>query len=316
MSASTTIRAGTVPRTALLALLVTGLVAAARSDTATLQPVADTSLFELSPTNNLGTVEALPAGTINKGKRCRLLLRFDVAQAIPAGSIVTGASLRLTVVNSGGADSVFALRRVRQSWGEGAKGGSGNTGEAATDGEATWLARVHPSTLWTEPGGKIGADFSTAVSASVALSGVGTYPVGSTTDLVGDVQAWLDQPAQNHGWVLLSTDEATAGTAKRLASREEPANAPTLVLEYTPPGAPPRIDSITLVGDEVRLGVHVEAGKFCAMQYLEALPGSNWMTLSTVVSKFWPTNWVATDTRLTIPEGRRRFYRLEVWDID
>ena len=76
----------------------------------------------------------------------------------------------------------------------------------------------------------------------------------------------------------------------------------------------PRFDAIQLVGDEVRLLFAVEAGKLYAVEFNEAIQTTNWVTLSFAASKFWPTNWVATDSRLNAPQ---RFYRLAILgDID
>jgi hypothetical protein len=51
--------------------------------------------------------------------------------------------------------------------------------------------------------------------------------------LVADVQAWLDNPTGNFGW-LLKADEATLATARRYDSREnsEPTFRPALTVEY------------------------------------------------------------------------------------
>jgi hypothetical protein len=46
------------------------------------------------------------------------------------------------------------------------------------------------------------------------------------------VQAWVDQPATNFGWLLLG-DELTNRSAKGLYSREAPANVqPKLTIEF------------------------------------------------------------------------------------
>jgi hypothetical protein len=155
----------------------------------------------------------------------------------------------------------------------------------------------------------MGSDFSPDVSGAVRLQSEGAYAMQSTPALVADVQAWVDEPAANYGWVLLSTDEATPATAKRIASREDPANAPELRVDYTPPPGLPRFDGISRVCDDVRLAFPVESGKLYAVEYIEAVPGTNWVVLSYAASKFWPTNWVATDTRLASPQ---RFYRLAI----
>lgn len=166
-------------RSGAAVLALTAFVA--RAEGITSKPVADASVFEPSPTNGLGAVAALPAGTVNGAARSRLLLRFDVSTAIPAGAVVTGVS----------------------------------------------------------------------------------------------------RP---------------------------------LALNSFPPTPAPRIDRIELVGDDVRLLFAIEGGKLYAVEFNEAIGSTNWATLSYAASKFWPTNWVATDSRLNAP---RRFYRLAVLgDID
>src|SRR5262249_38422146 len=59
----------------LVALLFLTHFSWARGQTALLAPVADTSLFEAAPANNLGGLEELPAGTTDEGVLSRLLLK-------------------------------------------------------------------------------------------------------------------------------------------------------------------------------------------------------------------------------------------------
>src|SRR2546421_656629 len=80
----------------VLALLARTLVV---GDTVTLTPIADTSIFEEVPNNNLGGLPDVPAGTIRLLKRSRALFKFDVSQ-IPANASITSASLTLQVVKT------------------------------------------------------------------------------------------------------------------------------------------------------------------------------------------------------------------------
>ena len=50
-------------------------------------PVADTSLLEVSPTNNLGGYHGMNAGTTQNGPRTRALLRFDFT-TFPTNTLV------------------------------------------------------------------------------------------------------------------------------------------------------------------------------------------------------------------------------------
>src|SRR5437879_1976221 len=64
-----------------LALALTVLSGAgAWADTITLAPIADTSLFEEVPDNNLGGLTHIPAGTTVLSKRSRALFKFDLTQ--------------------------------------------------------------------------------------------------------------------------------------------------------------------------------------------------------------------------------------------
>ena len=49
--------------------------------------------------------------------------------------------------------------------------------------------------------------------------------------MVADVQSWLDNPANNFGW-LVKGDESTSTTAKRFDSRQSTV-PPVLTIEYT-----------------------------------------------------------------------------------
>ena len=57
--------------------------------------------------------------------------------------------------------------------------------------------------------------------------------------MVADVQAWLDQPSGNFGWLLLG-GESTSATSKRFDSKENdtPANRPVLEVEFSLPPVP------------------------------------------------------------------------------
>jgi hypothetical protein len=54
--------------------------------------------------------------------------------------------------------------------------------------------------------------------------------------LVADVQAFVNNPATNYGWILIGNEQEVR-TVKRFNTRENllPATRPTLVVDYTPP---------------------------------------------------------------------------------
>jgi hypothetical protein len=219
------------------------LSAFARGATLVVPASEDTTLFEFNPTFNLGTA-LLGAGAINQPSpdtgapaRMRALLRFDLS-AIPTGSTITSAQVRVTVVRVPGAidppASAFELHRVLKPWGEGTKGGA-----LAGDGEATWVAPKHPGPAWGAPGGAADTDASPAISSSVTIDGLGTYTFASTPALTADVQNWLNNPASNFGWMMRSVAENLQQSARRFGNRESGANTPTLTIGYNLP--PPEL---------------------------------------------------------------------------
>jgi hypothetical protein len=222
--------------------------------TVTVPPAADTFLSEFSPDHNTGGHTNVAAGTVSNGTRTRALLRFDIAGHVPAGATITAVTLRLhvtRVIDGGGVNSAFQLRRVLAPWSEGGK--TGSLGAPAGNGEPTWTHRIFPDTTWAAPGGAMGADFSAAVSGSTAVAGLGTYDFASTAGLIEDVQSWLDNPAANFGWVLLTELEQASETARRFASREDTARTPALTVEFTPPALQFRITRVSVVGNQATL---------------------------------------------------------------
>lgn len=212
----------------------------------TLRPVADTSLFEFTPDDNMGGA-ALAAGRIDRDAgRARALIKFDPAASIPAGARIDSVrfTIRVTKVPPSPVNSTFSLHKVLRSWGEGNKAVA-LLGGPATAGEATWKARAIPSESWGAPGGQAGVDYVAAATASRAIAGVAAYPYESSPGLVADVQSWLDDPANNFGWILISSAEDRRKSAKRFGSRETTGTAPSMIIEYTPApaGTSPQIST-------------------------------------------------------------------------
>lgn len=270
-----------------------------------LRPVADASLFESSPENNLGATTALPAGTVNRGPRSRLLLRFDLG-GIPVNAIVEAVELRLNVLNAGGVDSRFGLHRLRVAWAEGTQVGNG--GAPAKNGEVTWNSRGVDGALWSVPGASAPTDFDAAVSGSTVLAGLGAYSISSTPGLVADVTSWVRSPASNFGWILISDREDTVQTARRIASREDVENGPTLEVRFSMPATPgpgPRFTRLerqgagwVMVSETTLAGVH-------ELQYNPAAAVGGWIALTNLGSVK-----AGVELRTTDPTAEdRRFYR-------
>ncbi|MBL8758557.1 MAG: multicopper oxidase domain-containing protein [Phycisphaerae bacterium] len=210
--------------------------AAARSsaDTIVLPGLADNTLYAESGSESNGIGQHFFTGRTANGETRRAVLKFDLTP-IPAGSVITSVQLRLVVSRTRAGTVSVAAHRLLESWGEGASqstGGEG-VGGAAQPGDATWTHRFFasvPPTPWTNPGGT----YSPTASASASVStGAVTWSGGT---LAADVQAWVNDPNVNHGWIFLG-GEGGGTTAKRYDSVQNVtlANRPSITVTFTPP---------------------------------------------------------------------------------
>jgi hypothetical protein len=218
---------GALARSALrifcFAVVAGNLMTRALATTVTLTPVADSEIRQFSPDNNYGGLTSMVSGAVgnnpgaNHEKR-RGVLRFDLSQ-VPAGAVVNSASLKVTVVRVPltPVNSNFDLRRLLQPWNE---------------GEVTWNSHL-AGAPWQTPGATGAADSVGTPSSVVFVTGLGGYTFASSGGLVGDVQAWVNDPTSNNGWLLISEDEISLRTARHFGTREDPANAPVLTVDFT-----------------------------------------------------------------------------------
>jgi hypothetical protein len=205
-----------------------------RAESVTITATRDNTLYE-SITGGLsnGAGDYFFAGTTVDGAIRRGLIGFDVAGSVPAGSVITAATLRLHMSRTPAAVEPVTVHRLLAEWGEGASdapGEEGAGGNPAT-GDATWIHTFFAAASWSQPGG----DFVPESSASASVIGTGYYDWGSTPGMIADVQGWLDQPGSNFGWLVMGNEEFPL-TAKRFDSREHPnpAMRPSLAIEYRP----------------------------------------------------------------------------------
>jgi glucose/arabinose dehydrogenase len=222
----------------LIALLLHLGVLPAGAITTNLTVAADTFITSGSPGDNAGANPWFDAGTDGEHTVRRGLLRFDLTR-IPPGSMVSLVTLRLNVTKVPGygaraVDSNFDLFRLTSGWNEGAQIGS--IGNLAKPGEVTWNSRMQSYQPWSQPGAK--GDVASTASASTATS-TNTGPMfWAGPGLVQDVQLWVNQPALNMGWLLISDKETTPRTVRGFAARESGSNAGKLQITYTPPPGP------------------------------------------------------------------------------
>ena len=298
----------------LLGVLIGCNPSQATAATVLIPSSADTTLIETQPTNNLGRAAIVNAGTTQIFTRNRGLFRFDVASQIPRGARIDSVDFVVEVTGEprdGFTPSSFGLHRLLKPWGEGNKISADAThpglGSPATIGEGTWNSRFALTTnAWSLPGGAATNDYAADLSAQAGIYGVGDSPYTfvSTAALVADVQSWVDDPAANYGWIMISRAEEVNFTARRFASREDPGREPYLVVDYIPPLV---VEQAVMNGSLFQLRFTAESGKTYAIESRDSFAlSATWQTSTNI-----PAQGSNTSITFTEPSFRmQRFYRV------
>lgn len=199
-------------------------------------------------------------------RKLRGMLFFDIAGDVPAGATITGVSLTLTQDKTDSGGTVVNLHRALRPWGEGTSvpvggGGGGAQGGPSTPGSATWQHTFYATNFWSNPGG----DYAASPSAGQTVLGNGAY-IWTATSMIQDVQAWLDNPATNFGWIAIGDETQTA---KRYSSREHATSAsrPELTIDFTVTSTTwPDIVSVTLMPQGIETGWTSVSGTIYQLQ--------------------------------------------------
>jgi hypothetical protein len=221
----------------------------------------DATLFGGSAANNSGSGPGMFVGADGQGRPKRGLVEFEVPAYVPSDAIITGATLTLFLGMVAGTDTggdqtprTIRLYDVTTAWTGTTNGtsafpgpGFGGTGDGfpANIGDTTWNDAKDNSVPWSTPGG--GGDFVSTESADTVVGeNMNTaYIWGSTTQMVADVQAWLDGASPNDGWLLESDAETGQTTFRAFYTREGateqgvPQYAPDLTVSYLVPVSEP-----------------------------------------------------------------------------
>lgn len=220
----------------LSVLLAINLSAQNTTTVSGIAPDRDNVIFSESNNSN-GAGVHLVTGRTNGGNLRRALFHFDVAAAIPSGVTITEVSLNFRVNRANNSTMrSTGLHALTQDFGEGTSSTTGSHGQGApsTEGDATWNDAISGtnSVAWNTAGG----DYNSTASASTMVGGVASYSISDTlgSQLVSDVQGWLDDPSTNFGWIMIGA-EGTNATAKRISSRENSSNPVSLTITYENP---------------------------------------------------------------------------------
>jgi hypothetical protein len=242
-----------------------GLASAGWADVLTVTSSQDAMVFATSAGVDTGKASgegpALFAGADGSSNKKRSLIEFNLS-AIPAGSTITSVTVTLflaQVAGSGGGAGfggtlTLSLHKLLQSWGEGTSGSPtsasvGGTGQGftAVNGDSTWtdsFFNTNPTlaTAWTTPGGNFVA--ASSADNTTTASAINTPYTWSSSQLMADVQSWVNGTSANDGWELLSNLETTPTSflgfwsKDGAAANNNMAIAPTLSVTFTPAPEP------------------------------------------------------------------------------
>ncbi|MCC6235271.1 MAG: DNRLRE domain-containing protein [Verrucomicrobiales bacterium] len=288
------------------------------ASTLSLEPSADVAILEYRPDFNLGAQDDLPAGTLGVlagTTRSRVLLRFDLTP-LPSGARVTSASLRVTVTRTpdeGGANSQFGLHRVLRPWSEGTQRGGPPGGALAQTDECTWFLRGPAFEPWAIPGGEPGVDYADDPSSTERILGRGAYEFEFGPVELAEIQAWIDRPDTNFGWMLKTQSEQVPRSARRFGSREnsDPGLRPRLNLVFSEAPTP---DAPVLLGLELdpappKVHFRAQPGIRYTLEFSEDPAARTWRALGPALTT--NATSIVTLTDSTPSASLHRFYRVE-----
>ena len=235
------------------------------ADTVTLEPAKDNTIFSESNNSNgrgflfSGSTQGRTIDGTTLGSR-RALIQFDLAGSIPSGAVIESVSLSVFFDRRGpisdGRDVDTFLHRLNQDWGEtGDSEGERGLGELPQPGDATWQFSFFDTEKWSVPGG----DYPTVPSAIQTVTEVAPgLLTWNSPALILDVQAWVNDPEENFGWILI-VDESVFGGAIRFLSRESNLvdNRPQLTIDFSVNGVPPGEQILILEGSGDVVGENI-----------------------------------------------------------
>ncbi len=283
----------------------------------------DNTIFSAFTANSNGTGEYLFVGknaASNNNSVQRALLHFDLS-SIPANAVISSATLTVYTDRSAPGATNVELRRVSANWGEGTSDGAELevAGAAAAPGDATWLQRMFPDTAWATPGGSFSATPSASTAVAANIRSMTAVPF-TGVNLVADVQSWVNTPAGNFGWALVSSDENLTASVKRFISRNSTlaAQRPVLTISYTA-SLPVSLKSFNVTVKDKKAWLQWTTATEINNHYFSVERSSDGLAFSAIGRVNGMGNSTAANaysfTDVNLAEGKTS-YRLAQYDID
>jgi hypothetical protein len=199
----------------LLGVLLAALPAPQAGQTLSFESSADTTLSENAPASKFGAATTSSADgdePSTTGKDMVTLLKWDLS-AIPPGSVVISATIQLHVTNA--STEEFELYRMIRDWSE---------------VDATW-SEADLGVPWEAPGAAGPNDHGFSVRGVIQAGAAGPVKITLGPEGVTAVQAWVDGPSVNYGFILCDGGNSD-GLA--FASRETatPSQRPTMTVTF------------------------------------------------------------------------------------
>ncbi len=184
------------------------------SPAASYEGTRDTTISDGAPTVNYGADKTVRADGSDKRARLAALIRWDLSD-VPPGSRVLSAEVELYVVNACNGRP-YRFHGLRGPWDE---------------REATWRTRDGKNN-WQIPGAKGSMDRGGAVLATLAPFEKGEHVVLLNEAGRQAVQAWINNPSVNHGFVVDGANPDGVDFSSREVAA--PSQRPRLRVTYVP----------------------------------------------------------------------------------
>jgi hypothetical protein len=233
-----------------------------RPATTTLIPSVDTSIHS-------GGTKPQGTSTLIVGRRGvnvidRALIRFDLSH-IPTNAVLRSAELKLVIVRAPNAVPYsLHLHRMLTPWAE----------------VADW-SQATATVPWAAPGADAGNDYLTSSVSAVARSTADGFFALFTPSaaLQDDLQTWIQTPASNNGWIIISEGENVLRSARHLGSSESQF-PPQLTLTYEIPSPAPTLTQPGVTDGKFNFQSQPAAGWFYTVETREHLDRGDWIIVT------------------------------------